>query len=199
MVFPEREIVILQPPKTGGQAVQKALSGSRHHITGSGVWRHDTAEEIYTKMPEAREWKTAILVRNPYDRLESFYHYVRQSSPNANSVVKDVILQHDTFQSFVENVNFFELFFMGDQIVEGAATKLWPMVRYARGAGMIGVDVIHNETLQRDLEIFLNMAVNLDRVNVTPYERTQWTDFMRQRVHKAFREDFEVFGYESAT
>jgi len=197
MVLPERELVIINPPKTAGQAVQVALSQSRHYITGRGVWRHDTAEEIYEKMPEARDWKTAILVRNPYDRLESFYHYTRRSSVNANSPIKDIICQHDTFESWVTNVRFDEMFFHSESIVEGAASKLWPMVRYARGVGMTGVNIIRMENLQQDLEMFVGAPVNIPRVNEGQYPYATWTELMRGRVYKAFREDFEVFGYES--
>jgi len=197
MVDVKRQLVIVHPPKTAGQAVQEALGLGRHWITGDDVWRHDTLGEIREKMPEAADWRTALLVRNPYDRLESFYHYTNGGSKHADGPVKQVLESYSSFKEFVENTDFQALFAYASGLHPKQA-KLMPMVWYARGGRLEDmITIIRQEKLEAGLQQFVIGPIKVDLVNATNRPSELWTELMRGRVYKAFKEDFDVFGYDS--
>lgn len=95
-----RRYIFVHIPKTGGTALALALEGRakaddiligdtpkaqrrRGRIAGAQtagrLWKHTTLAEgigLYSAA-EARDWFTLSLVRNPYDRLVSYYHWLR--------------------------------------------------------------------------------------------------------------------------
>lgn len=76
MIYHDKQIVHVHPPKTGGQAIQQALGLDPTIAWNDGVWRHDSLETMWYKHPVSREYLTAISVRDPRERLVSFYYYV---------------------------------------------------------------------------------------------------------------------------
>ena len=105
MIIEDRKVIILHPPKTGGQAVQQGLTGTTETPQGK-IWRHDPLSEILKKRPGVAPWKVFLLIRNPYERMVSFYHHHTQKSQVGDAPARDHLRSFESCSDWLENGDF---------------------------------------------------------------------------------------------
>ena len=103
IISPGRGYIFVHIPKTGGTSLAMALEDRAHKddiligdtpkavkrrnrlkgVTTKGrLWKHSTLADIEGILPEDQlaPLKVFTLIRNPWDRLVSYYHWLREQS-----------------------------------------------------------------------------------------------------------------------
>lgn len=193
MLYPELKAAFAHVPKTAGSSIRKALepwAGEENHPP------HISAEEFALECPEG--WFSFGVVRNPFDRMVSYYHYgMRKQLPHPNW----------SFPEFIEWV------VNGDPLGpeygqgwnEAQRTQCFNLVHEGR---LVVDNVLQYETLVSDwhlIQMRLGIKAALPWENISRRGRARSDQFVSQHYTPAlsalvashFAEDFEAFGYWS--
>lgn len=209
-ISPGRRFVFVHIPKTGGTALTLALEARARaddiiigdtpkararqrrlvglHPAGR-LWKHSTLADVAGVVPDDLSgWFVLTLVRNPWDRLLSYYHWLRGQGFAHPAV--DLAKSCD-FSTFLNDP--------GTQ----AAFAASPTASYTRDAG--GVDRItlaaRLEHLAQDLapfEAHLGFALTIPRANESDRPRDwrpAYSDADAALVARICAEDVARFGY----
>lgn len=106
MIYHDKQLIHVHPPKTGGQAIQQALGIDPNVAWHNGVWRHESLEGMYTQCPASREYKVAISVREPRERLVSFYYYVVYARALEGDPTREYMDRFNDVREFLEFADF---------------------------------------------------------------------------------------------
>lgn len=175
-----RRLIFVHIPKTGGTALALALEGRaraddillgdtpkarqrRHRVKGAQaagrLWKHSTLADIEGLATRAQiaEYFTCTLVRNPWDRMVSYYHWLRGQSFEHPAVA---LARELGFSDFLNHPQ------------TGASLTAWPYGRYMQdGAGVEQCRAfIRVETFEEDatpLWAHLGFRLELTRVNAS--------------------------------
>ncbi len=92
--YHHRKVIFIHIPKAGGTSVAHALYGKR--------MGHFYAKEIRDRMGERAfsETYAFTIIRNPYDRLVSAYHFAKQGGSKEGAVKFNKYYQSGLFQNF---------------------------------------------------------------------------------------------------
>jgi hypothetical protein len=206
-----RGYVFIHIPKTGGTAMAMALEARamrddlmlgdtpkaarrrrrlKNASAGGRLWKHSTLSDIDGLVPDAvlHGLFAFTLVRNPWDRAVSYYHWLqdqRFEHPATN------LARQLPFEAFVTHPQ------------TQAAFRAWPAARYMRRAD--GVEqcqaYIRIEAFAQDatpLLSHLGFDLTLPRVNESRREkdyRGYYSDAAAESVAESCAEDIARFGY----
>lgn len=208
-----RQFIFVHIPKTGGTALTLALEdrakkddiligdtpkararrGRLHGVKAAGrLWKHSTLADIagLATEHEITTFFTVTLVRNPWDRVVSYYHWLRDQSFAHPAV--GLAKTHD-FSGFLNHGQ------------TQTALRLWPYSAYMRDA--LGVEraslFARLEHLDQDLapfEAHLGFRLTpLARINTSDRAR-DWRGFYSDAdaalVADISAEDIARFGYQ---
>lgn len=207
-----RRYIFVHIPKTGGTALALALESRagpddiligdtpkakrrRHRIAGltaaGRLWKHATLADIDGLVPPAQiaDSFCFTLVRNPWDRAVSYYHWLRAQRFEHPSVTLAKALPFDAFLRH-----------------PAISTSLrdWPAARYMRDAS--GTEhcaaYIRLEHLDQDaapLWAHLGFRLTLARVNSSGRDadyRTYYSDDLAAHLARTCAEDIARFAYQ---
>ncbi len=211
IVSPGRRYIFVHVPKTGGTAMALALEARamaddiligdapkarrrRRRLDGvrtaGRLWKHSTlaeAEGLVTRAQMA-DWLCFTLVRNPWDRMVSYYHWLRGQSFDNPAVG---LAQSLDFRAFLAH----------PQTCDSVAA--WPYGAYMRdGAGREHGDLfIRLEHLDADLAplaAHLGFRPEIARVNASD-RAADWRSYYdadsAALVGRLCAEDIARFGY----
>jgi hypothetical protein len=209
ILSPGRKYVFVHAPKTGGTALALALEGRamkddimlgdtpkarkrrrrlKDVTTAGRLWKHSTLADIDGLVPTLEGLFAFTLVRNPWDRMVSYYHWLKGQSFDHPAVA---LAGRLPFQAFVQ---------AGPV---RAAMRANPARHYMTDAG--GLErcnaYIRIEAVEVDaapLWDHLGFALTLPHVNRSDREadfRPYYSDAARAAVAEACAEDIDRFAY----
>ncbi|MEO0745951.1 MAG: sulfotransferase family 2 domain-containing protein [Pseudomonadota bacterium] len=209
ILSPGRKYVFVHAPKTGGTALSQALEDRamkddiligdtpkarkrRHRLQGlqtrGRLWKHATLADIDGIVPGLDGYFAFTLVRNPWDRMVSYYHWLQDQHFDHPAVG---LAQQMGFADFA----------LAPQVRQSMQAS--PARHYMTDAtGAERCDAyIRLEQFDADaapLWAHLGFALALPRVNASaraPDYRGYYTDAARAAVAQYCAEDIERFGY----
>ena len=185
--------------KTGGSSVSKHLLGANINA----YWflaKHATALDAKERLAnDYQEYFTFAFVRNPWDRLVSWYNMIRIQGPKdpTNRFWSYILSNSSCFEEFIKNCT--ETVFQHDS---GKSIMRNQIDYMSDSKSNIIVDEIGRfETLTEDLHRILNRLLipfdSLPVENALPHAHysTYYTDETREIVATRFKRDIEYFGY----
>jgi hypothetical protein len=211
IISASRRYIFVHIPKTGGTALARALESRvgpddillgdtpkaqrrRHRVKAlpskGRLWKHSTLADIdgLVTPDEMAERFCFTLVRNPWDRMVSYYHWLRQQGFDHPAVGLARVL---TFSEFLHHAQ------------TQASVKAWPYARYMHDAG--GAErcdaFIRLEHFAQDaapLWAHLGFRLELERVNASAREaeyRGYYSDDDAALVAEVCAADIARFGY----
>ncbi|MEL6618128.1 MAG: sulfotransferase family 2 domain-containing protein [Pseudomonadota bacterium] len=209
ILSPGRKYVFVHPPKTGGTALALALESRamkddimlgdtpkatkrRRRLKGvqtrGRLWKHATLADIDGLVPSLDGLFAFTLVRNPWDRMVSYYHWLKDQTFDHPSVALARQLDFDAFA-------------LSDHV--RASMRASPARHYmtdARGAERCDL-YIRIEAFDQDAQPLwdhLGFTLELPRTNASdrhPDHRRYYTDAARKAVAEDCAEDIRRFGY----
>ncbi|MCR9109918.1 sulfotransferase family 2 domain-containing protein [Marivita sp. XM-24bin2] len=211
IVSPDRRFIFVHIPKTGGTSLALALEERAHRddiligdtpkaikrkgrvktLNAKGrLWKHSTLADLDGAFTPAELDKMFIftLVRNPWDRMVSYYHWLRQQTFDHPAVT---LAKASDFANFVLHPD------------TETSLRAFPVVRYVTDA--TGVDrasaYVRLEHLSEDLapvEAHLGFRLTLPHANASdrPREyRSAYSDQTAAAVAAMCADDIARFGY----
>jgi phosphoribosyl 1,2-cyclic phosphodiesterase len=184
LISHKHKFVTIDVPKTGTLSITSALRrvvGENDFTTKMSRemgMRHATYEQCIKKFPSCKKYFVFAFVRNPWDRLLSFYYFKKHNAINK-------ITQDMTFKYFVSSNK----------------VHLVDQYSYIDGFGDFSF-VGRFENLQQDFNIVCDKIgipqQQLPHRNKTDHKHytEYYDDETRQMVAERYAKDIEYFGYK---
>lgn len=191
----KNEIVFIHIPKTAGNAVIKSLFGVK--ATG-----HDKAVK-YAKFDEEKfnSFFKFCFVRNPWDRMVSAFHYLKQGGISRNDIefANEFMSGFENFEDFIYSLR-----------NENTKKKILNWIHFTpqyeftcNSSGELIVDYCGRyERLGDDYEYLKNklgIEDNIIKVDNKSNHRAYWNYYnneMIEIVREIYSKDIEMFGYK---
>ena len=211
IISPGRGYIFVHIPKTGGTALSLALEAKamkediligdtpkararRGRMVGaktSGrLWKHSSLAEIegIVERADLEDFLIVTVVRNPWDRLVSYYYWLRDQSFSHPAVG---LAKSRDFSGFLHHR------------LTQTALRLWPYGRYLQDGGgrELPALILRHEALGQDvgrLEAEIGCKLVLPRINMSD-RKADWRGYYTLRdqalVAELCAEDIARFGY----
>lgn len=185
ILFPDRKLLLLTPPKTASESLHQALCrelwGGYHGVGPDPLSYTGYSHTACVRPDQAHTWRVLGTVRHPLDRLVSLWHHYQRGEAYHGRAGMD-------FRWFV-----------GDVCADVAAIHAWFRLTAAEHLAACAIDgVLHTERLQADLEAEGFADVMLPRIN--PSFRRPWRDYYDDATIALARQwgrrDAELGGYD---
>jgi hypothetical protein len=197
-VSDSHKLVFIHIQKTGGITVDRLLNERIPDLRGL-VARHGFASQGMDQLDDWDEYFKFAFVRNPWDRLVSWYSMVTTMPREGNELWRYVHDNSSTFEEFIYNCT-------GEvKIKEGVYYSFaYNQLDYVTDEhGNVLVDFIGQlENLDKDLqEVFRRIGFELETVphkNRSGHQHysTFYTPETEMIIRERFKRDIEYFGYE---
>jgi hypothetical protein len=211
IISPGRQFIFVHIPKTGGTALAMALEGRaraddillgdtpkaqrrKHRLKGvqarGRLWKHATLADIDGLVSAAQiaESFCFTLVRNPWDRMVSYYHWLRMQGFDHPAVALAKALDFSGFLNHPQTL---------------ASLRAWPYGRYMKDVGGVErcqafIRLEHFDADAAPLWAHLGFRLTLERVNASVRDanyRRYYNDSDANLLAEYCAQDIKRFGY----
>ena len=189
-VYKSKGLIYIHIPKTGGTSVATAVLGKRAgHFTASEIQR-SMGIETFSSL------SAFTVVRNPYNRLLSAYHYICNRGGSKGGVRRHfdfTLPAFDSFDTFVKN------YLIKKQHSE-LDILLKPQVSYifSDNGELLVPNIFKIEDNELIIEYLKNQLgiVSLSVLNRTnTYSTNELDDELKSLIYTYYEEDFKMFNY----
>ena len=184
MIIEEHKAIFIHIPKNAGSSIEALFANSSFRIQPG---KHDTASEIKSKFPELYEsYRKFTIIRNPYDKMVSWYFFLKRNALENVSTNCDVI----EFNEWIKDPSKFWNF--NDPI-----SFLKPQHAWVDET----VKIIKYENLNKELNEFFEEEINLPIVNKSNHEHylNYYNEESLNIIYNKYKEDFEKYNYKLNT
>lgn len=191
--------------KTGGRSVNRVLWENFDDLAKAGR-RHAHLSQVVAAQPEIADYFVFGFVRNPWDRLVSWYSMISAAQDTPRHAKH--LLENRFWQAVREDFDDFD-----DFVVRGVGSRRFRPKRYQRlrtpqtdyfsdSAGNFAADFIgRTERLDDDLaEVMAKFDIHVTKApRVNTSSHAHYSDYYTKRtrdiVEKVYRADLDRFGY----
>ena len=173
MYYPDIDLLHIHIPKTAGTSIKTMLDAGLK--SKGGV--HWTYQDYIDNGFVGPETKVFTVIRNPHERVVSFYHWIQSGGPDPNL--------HERVKKALD-MNF-------DEFVDLFLEEFEPEHYFYEGGD---IRFIHFDTLKDDLEAYfkeidLDIKVNLPHVYKTKHDK--WEAYYNKATF------YKIYAYEMPT
>ena len=178
-------------PKTGGSSIQKLMENSNNKVR-----LHDHFSYTYKKSIDNDPNIKFTIVRNPYDRLVSAFHYLKKGGAN-NKTDLEFQKKLEKFHSFKDFINNFDNKLMYDIF------HFVPQYEYIVFNNNLMIDnILHLENINNEFKNFC-LKYNLGEIifpNTNKSSHENYTIYIkdkniRDKIYKLYEKDFNLLNY----
>ena len=189
MIIEKYKTIFVHIPKNAGTSVETLFKTNTHAWDERLFNRHDTIHDIKSKLEinddfrkneRYSEYSKFAIVRNPYDRMVSWYFFynIRNLTLHAEDT---------SFNAFIKDPLVFNLF-------ENTKLLYNPQHTWVDDT----VTILKYENLKKELNELFGMEIDLPTVNKTKHKH--YLDYYNQElldiVYNKYKQDFEKFNYK---
>ena len=193
MIIEERKMIFIHIPKNAGTSIKSIFSKKVEK-----PFKHDTIYSIKKEYPDIyNSYKKFAIVRNPYDRMVSWYSYLRGYS-----------LDNDRIKTYQwdEKKGSYDVIDIVKSDVKGF--REWIKDPFVPTKRLLDnqccwvdetVKILKYENLENELNSFLNENIKLPFLNKTSRDDMlkYYDEESLARVYKVYKKDFKQFNYDN--
>jgi hypothetical protein len=186
MIFHDLKAIFIHNERTGGVSVRKHLLHYETNFERIGSTKHYTAEETAQRVGYIwKEYLTFGFVRNPYERLLSWYLACRKYRHKwRGNELADYFIQFENFHDLV--------------MAKPHERILIPQHKKVEGLDFIGRFENYEKDFEELCTKYLSIPYKYIKINDTFHKsyRDFYTVKMKRKVREWYKEDLERFEYE---
>ena len=181
MIIEKHKTIFIHIPKNAGTSIETYF-GWQKHVKGSQVAaKHDTIHQIKHKFPnEYNSYKKFAIIRNPYDRMVSWYFYLNKIAEN-----RPLPKYRFDFKYWLKNP--MSLFFDPKEYLNPQHTWIDDTV-----------SIVKFENLNEELDDFFKEKINLPIINKSSHDH--YLEYYDKKsldvVYEKYKKDFEKYNYK---
>tara|TARA_R100000781_G_scaffold90505_1_gene55956 strand:- start:11 stop:574 length:564 start_codon:yes stop_codon:yes gene_type:complete len=185
MIIDKEKLIFIHIPKTAGTSIRSYMA--RHCSWDKNRVRqpkkHASIKEIKNEFPvEYETYKKFAIIRNPYDRIVSYFFYLKRLNNYYVRGIDFKIWLNYLVDIKKENINNSEL------------QKTFPQNSWVDDT----VSILKFENLEKEINSFFKKEIKLPKTNTSNHQNflEYYDENSLNNVYNIFKEDFEKFNYK---
>lgn len=192
-LFKRYKVIFIHIPKAGGTSVASQLYGKRAGHSTAAQFQDVLGKEAFNAL------FSFSVVRNPYDRIVSAYHFARQGGGSEGGIRHLPVYKSETFASFDRFVKEW-LIHQDPHTTELVFRPQYLFVCDEQDNLMLDwVGKIENTAeIEAIISEKFSRKINIEKRNTSKRKGFQeyYTPELKELIYQYYQRDFDLFGYD---